>query len=284
MKRRWGALALVLLCARAEASPCGDPRDAAGGPLAGGTDGADYGAIPEACAGTDLALRLRGTLLVARDAPDFYGNASGTATLRLRHRLFRSDWIWLSVAVDVTTFRYVANAVVTSHDFSFGPATLGIHRALGAWERAAATIYARGLLPLDTARSEGARMGLEVGATARQILGARGRFGVEGGAALLAPVVIVAGQTHWTLEPAGLAQAWFAPKPRLAFALGASTRAEVSPNPAFFTLAPRASARLTTARGLAFSLLAEAPVLGSDRTDLVVALFAGWSAPALSPP
>src|SRR5207237_1050397 len=60
------AVAAALLGAptRARAEACSAPRDAAGGPLPGGTDGADYGAIPDACGATDLGLRLRASALV----------------------------------------------------------------------------------------------------------------------------------------------------------------------------------------------------------------------------
>jgi hypothetical protein len=273
------ALVAVLLAlaapARAE-DACGDPRDAARGPLPGGTDGADYGSVPETCAGTDLGLRLRGSALVASAMPDYYGNVAAAATARLRHRLGHGAPTWLSLAVDLTTFRYVANAVVTSTGLSFGPATLGIHRSFLLGDRAAASVYGRALLPLDTARAEGVRLGFELGATGRRTLGAR--FGVQGGAAVLSPVVIVGGQEHATFEPVGLAEGWFAPGPRFALTAGLSARAELGPDPTFLTLAPRVAARLATRRGLSFALLVEAPVAGTDRTNLVAGLFAGWSA------
>ena len=278
------ALAAIVVVALGHAAPawaaaCADPREAAGGPLAGGTDGADYGAIPETCAGTDVGLRLRASALVASAMPDYYGNVAGTATLRLRHRLGEGSPFSLSLAADVTTFRYVANAVVTSNEFSFGPMTLGLHRAFGGGESTAASVYARALFPLDTARVSGVRLGFELGGTGRRALGASGRFGLQGGVALLSPIVVVAGQTHATLEPVALAEGWFAPRPRFALFAGLSTRLEAAPDPTFLTLAPRVAARLATRRGLSFSLLAEAPVAGTDRTDLVVALFAGWAAP-----
>jgi hypothetical protein len=270
------ALATRATPARAEACP--DPRDAAGGPMPGGTDGADFGAIPEACRGTDLGLRLRASALVASNMPDYYGNVAGTATLRLRYGLGHDGRFWLSLAADVTTFRYVANAVVTSTAFSLGPATLGLHRSIGEWERTAASVYARALLPLDTARVSGVRLGFELGVTGRRALGASERFGLQGGVAVLSPLVVVAGQTHAALEPVALAEGWFAPRPRFALFAGLATRLEGSPDPTFLSLAPRLAARLALRSGLSFSLLAEAPVAGEDRTNLVVALFAGWAA------
>ena len=263
--------------ARAESDVCPDPRGAAGGPLAGGTEAADFGAVPEACAGTDLGMRLRGTALVASDNPDFYGAVVATSTVRLRHRFARSSWTWLTLAADLLTYRYVVNGPVASQGFAFGPPTLGLHRALGAWSRTAATVYGRALLPLDTARTSGVRTGLELGLTGRRLLGAGGRAGLQGGVAMVAPIVVIAGQTHTAFQPVALVEGWFAPVPRLAVSAGLETRFEVSPDPTFLTLAPRAAGRLALRHGLSAAMLVEVPVVGEDRTDLVVALYLGWA-------
>jgi hypothetical protein len=264
--------------ARANADVCTDPRGAALGPLAGGTDAADFGAIPEACAGTDVGMRLRATVLVASANPDFYGAVVATSTLRLRHRLARSSWTWLTLAADLATYRYVVNGPVASQGFGFGPPTLGLHRALGDWSRTAATVYARALLPLDTARGSGVRTGLELGVTGRRLLGQEGRAGVQGGLAMLAPIFIVAGQTHTAFKPTALAEGWFAPVPRFAVSAGLEGHVEVSPDPTFLTLAPRGAARLALRHGLSAAMLVEVPVVGQDRTDLVVALHLAWAA------
>jgi hypothetical protein len=258
---------------------CGDPRQAAGGPLAGGIDAADFGAIPEACAGTDLGMRLRGSALIASSKPDFFGDVVATSTLRLRHNIGRSSWTWLSVAADLLTFRYVVNGPVASTAFAFGPPTIGLHRALGDWPLAAATVYARALLPLDTARVGGVRTGFELGLTGRRVLGASGRFGVQGGLAMLAPLDVVGGQTHAALQPIGLAEGWFAYGPRFAVFAGATARAEISPDPTFLTLAPRVAGRYAGRNGLAFSMLVEAPLAGEDRTNIIVGFFLTWAAP-----
>ena len=269
------ALACVARAARAEV--CADPRRAEGGPLAGGTDGADFGAIPEACAGTDVSLRLRGTLLVASQMPDYFGEVVASSTFRLRQQLGRARSTWLSLAADLLTYRYTQNAVIPAQGVSLGPLTLGLHRALVDAPRTAATVYGRALLPLDTARQSGERTGLEVGVTGRRLLGAEGRFGVQGGAAMLAPVVIVAGQTHTAFQPVALAEGWFAPGPRFALSAGLESRAEVWPAPTFLTLAPRVAARLALRHGLSAAMLVEVPVVGEDRTDLVAAFYLGWA-------
>ena len=109
--------------ARADLPPggCPGPLEAAAGPLAGGTETtqpADFGAVPEACPGTDLLLRLRGELVDASGAPDFFGRVIATGTARGRRRINGRSWI--SVAVDLLTYRYVNDAGLVSNTFSFG--------------------------------------------------------------------------------------------------------------------------------------------------------------------
>jgi hypothetical protein len=257
---------------------CASGRRPDGGPLPGGTDAADYGAIPEACAGTDLALRLRGSALVASAKPDFFGAVVATSTLRLRYLIGRSSWTWFSLAVDFLTYRYVVNGPVASDSFAFGPPTLGLHRALGDWPLTAATAYARVLLPLDTARDTGVRTGFELGVTGRRLVAASGRWGVQGGLALLAPLVFIGGQTHATLEPVALAEGWLATGPRFALSAGATVRGEISPDPTFLTLAPRVAARWALPHGLLLAVLVEAPSAGTDRTDVIAGFTLGWAA------
>lgn len=283
---RWAALTVVAVLAAgqggvARAAACSG--GAAAGPLPAGTDAADYGAIPEACAGTDVGVRERGTVLVASSAPDYFGAIAASTTLRLRLRVGRTGRTWISFAADAFTFRYVVNAVVASDGFSIGPPTLGVHRALADGERFAATIYARALLPLDSARASGVRMGAELGTAMRRSLGPTARWGLEGGLALLNPIVVVARQTHASLQPTGLLQAWFAATPGVALFAGAASRAEVAPEAVLLTLAPRAGVRLLSRRGISFAFLAELPVAGVDRTDAIIAIFLGWSAPPPPP-
>jgi hypothetical protein len=261
--------------AQERADVCGEARRADGGPLPGGTDAADFGAIPEACAGTDVGLRLRGSVLVRSGNPDFFGDVIATSTLRLRHTLGRGR-TWLSLAADLLTYRYVVNGPVASQDFAFGPPTVGVHRALGDWPLVAATVYGRALLPPDTARANGVRTGFELGLTGRRLLS--GRWGVQGGVAAVAPLIITGGESHAALQPVALAEAWFAPRPRVAFAAGATARAEVTPDPTFLTLAPRVAARVALRHGFLLALLVEAPVAGEDRTNVIAGFTLSWAA------
>lgn len=291
MTRRARAVGLVALAvslasgrARAEdqapapVAVCADPRRVDLGPLPGGTDVADWGAIPESCSGTDVALRLRGSALVASGGPDYFGDVVATSTLRLRHRLGRSSSTWLSLAADLLTYRYVVNGAVQSQGFGLGPVTLGLHRSVLAWPRSAATVYGRALLPLDTARQSGVRTGVEAGVTGRHLLGARGLAGVQGGVAALVPIDVVGGQEHPAFKTSALAEVWYTATPRFAMFAGAELRAELSPDPTFLTLAPRVVGRWALRHGLNLAALFEVPAVGSDRTDIVVAFTAGWAA------
>lgn len=271
----------------ARAAACPGALEAAAGPLPGGIDAADFGAIPEACAATDVTLRLRATALIAPSAPDWRGIIAATGTLRLRHGIGRSGRTWLSLAADVLTYRYVVNGNVISDGLAFGPPTVGLHRALGDGEHVASAIYGRVLLPLDSARESSVRTGLELGATLRRPFGASGRGGLEGGVALVGPLVVAAGQAHAALEPVGLVQGWFAPRPRFALFLGASARGEVAPQATLLTFAPRLALRAVSRGGFSFSFLAELPAAGVDKTTAIVAFFLGWTAqpsPGSPPP
>lgn len=271
------ALVLWLLGGAARAAPggaaCPQDWEASSGPLPGGNLAADFGAIPETCPGSDIAARLRGALLIASAKPDFYGSVIAGTLVRARHTI--GPRAWFSLALDTATFRYVNNGGVASSGFSIGPPTAAVGRVVGAWPALALALYARALLPLDTARQTGIETGLETGATTRARLGAR--TGVEGGLALVAPLDVIGGQLHGHLWPAALAEGWWSPRPWLGLFAGASARAEAAPDPALITLVPRVAARFALRHQISLAALVEVPVAGRDRTDLVTSFFAAWA-------
>lgn len=274
-------LGFLLWCAagaaRAElgGAVCPDWFEAAAGPLAGGTETeqpADFGAVPEACPGSDLSLRLRGELFDGSAAPDFAGRIIASGTARGRRRINARSGI--SIAVDLITYRYVNNAGLAGTGPSFGPATVGYHLLLATGARAAIAAYARALLPIDTARQGGLETGLELGASGRARLSRR--WLADGGLSLAGPLVVTGGQAHGRFEPAALAEVWFAPKPAFALFGGGSLRLEVAPTFTLVSVIPRAGLRAALARGLWLGFLAEAPVAGDDRTNVIASLFLGW--------
>ena len=277
---RVAVLAIAAIAATAahaeEPAGCLAPSDAAAGPLAAGTttfNPADFGSVPAVCPAGEASLRLRGELVNASDAPDFFGRIVGTATVHAQRPITAHTWVGLSV--DLFREQYVNNAGLAATSPSFGPATLGFHWTVVDRGRTALAVHARALLPIDTARQSGVEAGLEVGAAARTSLPRR--FALDGGVTLAAPVDFVAGQAHGRLQPNLLAEAWWAHSPRLAFFAGAAATLEAAPDPALRLLAPRAGVRGALRHHLWLAFLGEAPVMGTDRTNVMASAFVGWT-------
>ncbi|HEX3698025.1 MAG TPA: hypothetical protein VH374_21820 [Polyangia bacterium] len=276
------ALAIVLVCLPVAALAV-EPAclDAAGrrfdprgtGPLPAGDSPADFGQVPEACPGLDVLARLRSTLLVASDYPDYYGNVTVSALVRLRYPL--TARMWMSVGLDVVTFRYVANAVVRSHAFDVGPPTVGVFRDVGHVGPGALAIYARLLLPIDSARTNGVLLGGEAGVSYWRLL--RSRFAIQGGVAAPMPVTVIAGQAHGAFRPAAVVEATWRAGRAAALVIGAAGHLQAMPDPGLLSLAARAGLRLVLARGMNAALMGEIPFAGSDRTSAIASLFVGWT-------
>jgi hypothetical protein len=252
------------------------------GTLPLGAAGADFGAVPEACLRTDGWLRLRASLLVAAEAPDYYGSVAAGGGVRLRYAL-GPRWA-LTFAFDAATYRFVQNAVVSSTGIGVGPATLGVTRTLGARERWKVALFSRALVPLDTART-GWLLGGDAGAAA-MVRGARPWLGLQGGVLVGVPVAITGGRVHPAVQAAGVVEAW-ASGPRVAGTLGAFARMQIAPElERSGALGLRAGGRLGfrgALTGFSLAAVTEIPFVGGDRTDLLLALFAGYT-PAASRP
>jgi hypothetical protein len=272
-----GALLLATAgAAQAAEGGCAAPGEAAAAPLAGGTttfNPADFGNVPEVCPAGEASLRLRGELVDASGAPDFFGRLVGSATLRARRPVTRRTWVALSI--DLLDERYVNDAGLAAAGASFGPASIGFHWTAIVRERWALAVHARALLPIDTARQSGIETGLEVGAAARAVL--PGRFALDGGATVAAPVDLVAGQAHGRLRPTLLAEGWWSRRPQLALVVGVAATLAVAPDPALLLLVPRVGLRTGLRHRLWLAFLAETPVAGTDRTNLMASAFLGWT-------
>ncbi|HSS37193.1 MAG TPA: hypothetical protein VLT58_00345 [Polyangia bacterium] len=270
------AALLVATAARAEAEGCAPAGDAAAAPLPGGTttfNPADFGNVPEICPAGEASLRLRGELVDASGAPDFFGRLVGSATFRVRRPVTR--WTWLALSIDLLDERYVNDAGLAASGASFGPASIGFHWTAVVRERGALAVHARALLPIDTARQLGVEAGLELGAAGRLVLPRR--FAVDGGVTLAAPVDFVAGQAHGQLRPTLLAEGWWSRSPRLALAAGVSATLAAAPETALKLLVPRVALRTGLRHRLWLAFLAETPVAGTDRTNLIASAFLGWT-------
>jgi hypothetical protein len=272
---RFAVVLAVLLVSRAAgaADVCPRGNEPAAGPLAGGIGPADFGAVPEACGATDASLRLRTELVDASTMPDYYGRFIGAATLRGRYQL--GERSTFSFAADAFNYRYINDGGLASHGVSAGPATAAFHQMFVLGAETAMSLYARLLLPLDSARQGGVATGLELGSSLRIPAGAR--WVIDGGVALTAPAGIVGGQTHVRFEPAALAEAWLRLRPGLALCGGAHVRLAVAPEFYLATAVPRLGARFALRRRVWAAALLEFPVAGTDRTDLIAGLFAGYT-------
>jgi hypothetical protein len=269
------ALASASASTRAAAPPdaCPRPGDPAAGPLAGGVGPADFGAVPEACGATDAALRLRAALLFASALPDDYRRFAATTTLRGRYQL--GERATLSAAADVFDYLYVDNAGLVSKGPSAGPATVTFQQTFMLGTAMATALYARLLLPLDTARQHSLVTGLEIGGAIRRVAGSR--VVIDGGLALAAPVDIAGGQAHVALQPIALAEAWVRLGSWAALAGGVDARVAAAPELDLISLVPRVAARFAVRRRWWTAILLELPAAGSDRTDLVGGVYAGFS-------
>lgn len=269
--------AMAVAAGRAWAGPgCAPSFEAAATPLAGGTttfNPADFGSVPEVCPAGEATLRLRGELVDASGAPDFFGRVVGSATVHARRVVTPRTWVGLSI--DLLDYRYVNDAGLAASGPSFGPATLGFHWTALERNRTALAVHARLLLPFDTARQSGLESGVEVGTAARAALPRR--FSVDGGLTMAVPVDFVAGQAHGQLRPNLLAEAWWSRSARLAFFAGVAATLEAAPDPALRLLAPRAGLRGGLRHRLWVAFLAEAPMAGTDRTTVIASAFVGWS-------
>jgi hypothetical protein len=229
--------------------------------------------LPEPCASSAVGLRVGGGLTI--DVPDFYGVIQSAGTLHGQMRL--GDRLVLSAAADIVTYRFAANAVVQSSGRAFGPPTVAATRLL-PWSRGRAAVYARVLLPVDTARQHGTLSGGEIGVVGDRKLSKSLRL--VGGLSLPGTLAVVGGATHATVSPATLWDLEWAPRtphPWVALALGGAARFEVWPSRALLAVAARPSLRFAIRRKLHLGLGADVPLGISDRRDLSVALFALFS-------
>ena len=272
-----GVMGLIFAAATTAAASCPAVGEGAAGPLPGGTVRADFGAIPEACPGSEVVVRLRGVLVLAGDAPDYYRSFEGSLMVRARHAI--ADRTWLSFAFDAGDYLYVENAGLGASQLSVGAPTVGIYRTLLEANAVSAAVYVRALLPLETSRHVGFQTGLELGGAFRATPGAR--WVLDGGAALTVPTDLAGGQVHGHLIPVGLIEGWGAIRRWVAVGLGVTVRAELAPNPSLLSATPRASVRATIKERFWLAALVEAPILGQflgpDRTDLVAGVFAGYT-------
>ncbi len=220
------------------------------GPLAGGTEAeqpADFGAIPEACPGTDLSLRLRGELL---------RRERGARLLRPHHRRARRRARGGGSTpaergsrspLDLLTYRYVNNGrlgrdgrLVRARHGRLSPRA-GDRRARGR-RRLRARLCCRSTPPAERRRDR-ARARAPAAA-----LGSSRRWLADGGVVARRPARRHRGAGPRPLQPGALAEVWFAPQPRSRCFGGPASGAEVAPASDASSASSRASGCARAAR------------------------------------
>ena len=251
------------------AEVCPGRFEAAAGPLAGGTQAeqpADFGAVPEACPASDLSLRLRGELARSqRRARLRRATSSPAATARVRRRLNATELDLDGRRPHHLSLRQQRRpgrdrTVVRAGDGRVSPGRWR-HRPRAPSRRTPA-LCCRSTPP---ARADSRPGSSSAPAGAR---GSSRRWLVDGGALPgRAAGRHRAARRSGQLEPAALAEVWFAPRPAFALFAGGSLRLEVAPAfDAGRASSPGSGCAPRCAHGLWLAFLAEAPVAGTERT------------------
>lgn len=115
-------LALCALARSAAANPCDEARDSSPARVPLRDTGLDI-ARP-VCPESATMLDLRGLALI--DTPDFYGTLASSMFIGLR---VGDEHLELEGGLRAVDFRFVQNAVVTAHEFGVGPVYLAMTHA-----------------------------------------------------------------------------------------------------------------------------------------------------------
>lgn len=269
MRLSCGLALLAALAGRAAATPCDALVPLAGPPELSARE-ADLGAPRTPCAERRLTLAVRGNALI--DVPSFYGTLGGAGALAVRWPAFGLEWSAEARAAD---WRFVQNASLQVTELGFGPVAVGVlwplsPRLLG-WGVALAPSL-RVVAPFSDSGNDHFAGAAE--AAVHAAVRPRRWLSLHGDAALLA----------WAVAPPGAVDAFSSltlaagagfPGRRLAAHVGLEAATGWYGWGGLDHLAARAGARLRTRRAGDWDLGALVPLLGEERTDVVVRL--GWS-------
>jgi hypothetical protein len=269
MKRHVGAFAVVLSLSTRDAWPCDAAN--AGRPVRVPTGPGDLGTLPEACEATDAALVTRAAALVATD--DLYGNLQAAAGVR--GRLVVAERTWVSLWAPELEYRFVANATVESDRGSLGATLVGAHHRIPISERASIAPFARVLLPTETSFERATRWGGDHGIAARARLA--DRLELIGGGTFALTTTVNGSRYRSLLTESFTTDVVYRPRHVIAIAAGVGVRLALRDERPFESLDPRLGVRLFPWRALFVILDAVTPIAGRDRTDLALALSAGWT-------
>jgi len=264
------ALSGLLVASNAQALCEPDARDPSA-PLRIGFGPAGFGALPEACPATDVALQGDAAILVATD--DFYGSIAAGAALRARYAF--GDRVWVSAWAPGPSYFYVANATVDASSVDVGASALGVHVSLPFFRGARLAPYARTLLPTETIYQHAVRYGFDQGFT----LALRALDHLEILSGMSFPLLLTngSGTTHASFGPLVRAEASYTPFRYLQANAGFSLRFRGGDDAGFESFEPLLGVRVFPIAPLRLELAVRLPLGGHDRTDVGAVFNAGWT-------
>lgn len=231
---------------------------------------ADLGVLPEACEATEASLETHAAALVATG--DLYGSLQ--AGVGLRGRLVIAERTWLSLWAPSLEYRFVANASVEADRASLGGTAIGAHHRLPVTQRLSLAPFARLLLPTETGYERAVRWGGEQGISAEHDV--TSKLQLVGGYAFSYTLVWNGGRGLSLLTESISAGAVIRPWRLFGVAGGLAVRFALADAKPFESFDPLLGLRFYPYRGLFVTLNGALPLAGRDRTDLALALSAGW--------
>ncbi len=261
----------AVLRAPAASAACDPSAPDAGTPARIGAGPAGFGALPEACAGTDVSLSADGALLV--NTGNFYGSLEAAAAVRARYAF--GERLWISAFLPGPDFRYVANATVDASSLDLGPMAFGLHVSVPFARRGRLAPFARVLVPTETVFENAVRYGVEQGFSVAWPL--RPDLELLGGVTFPLLLTDGSGTVHASFGPGAGAEAVFTPLRFFSVLGGFMLRLRGGDDAGFESFDPLLGVRFFPFPGFHVELAARAPLFGHDRTDLALALNVGYA-------
>jgi hypothetical protein len=209
-------------------------------------------------------------LLVAAD--DFYGSLGAAVAVRGRYAL--DERVWVSAWLPGPEFRYVANATVDASALELGASSLGLHASLPVSERGRLAPFARAMVPTETIYRNATRYGFDHGFTfAYRVLP---RLDALGGASFPLLLTDGSGTVHASFQPVFRVEGALAPWRFFTLNAGFSLRFRGGDDATVESFEPLLGLRFFPHRRVRVELAARIPLGGHDRTDVALALGAGY--------
>jgi len=208
-------------------------------------------------------------VLIAEE--DYYGSLYAGGALRFR--MAHPDGPWLSLWMPGVEYRYVANATVVGDGSEMSAGSLSGHFPIELGPSTQLAPFARVLLPTETAYQRATRFGFDAGTSGVWRL--HRVFEATAGVSLPLLLTVNRPSTHVVFVPAAGADALFEPWRFFSIGAGAVVRLRAGNDPGFEAFEPRATLRFYAGPAL-LDIAGATPILGQDRSDLLLSAGLGW--------